>query len=211
VSRREGAAPRPEAEGPAAPAPGDGTRIATIPNVLSLLRLASVPLFVWLFVSGREEIAVVLYGVAASTDFFDGLVARRFDQVSEIGKLLDPLSDRVLIVALALALVARRVLPGWLAAAVIVRDLVLLSAFPLLERRGRGRIPVRRVGKAATAALFVGLTSLAVGETSFPPAAVAEEVGLPFVLLGAALYWVAGALYARDAHRLVRSPVAPVP
>src|ERR671918_764728 len=82
-------------------------RLLTIPNLLSFGRLATVPVFVWLFVSGREDAAVILYAVAAWTDFFDGFIARRTHSVTELGKLLDPLADRVFIVALALALVAR--------------------------------------------------------------------------------------------------------
>src|SRR5919106_1769508 len=82
-------------------------RLLTIPNLLSFGRLATVPVFVWLFVSGRENAAVIVYAVAAWTDFFDGFIARRTHSVTELGKLLDPLADRVFIVALALALVAR--------------------------------------------------------------------------------------------------------
>jgi cardiolipin synthase (CMP-forming) len=142
-------------------------RVLTLPNVLSLLRLATVPVFLYLFVTGREEAAVVLYALGALTDFFDGFIARRLDQVSEMGKLLDPLADRVFIIALALALVAQEALPLWLAAVIVVRDVVLLSMLPLLERRGSGRIAVNFIGKTATAFLLFGLTWLAISETDF--------------------------------------------
>ena len=104
------------------------SRILTIPNLLSLARLATVPVFVWLFVTDRTNAAVTLYAIAAWTDFFDGYLARRLNEVSELGKLLDPLADRVFIVALAVALVANDVLPLWLAIAIIARDVVILSA-----------------------------------------------------------------------------------
>jgi cardiolipin synthase len=180
-------------------------RLWTIPNVLSLLRLASVPVFVWLFVSDRENAAVVLYAVGAWTDFFDGVIARRFDQVSELGKLLDPLADRILILALAIALVARDALNPWLAASVVGRDLLILSVFPFLERRKVERIAVNFTGKSATASLLTGLTSLAYGETTFPGARAGDEVGLAFTVLGAVLYWVAAVIYAREARDKLRA------
>ena len=180
-------------------------RLWTIPNVLSLLRLASVPVFVWLFVSDRENAAVILYAAGAWTDFFDGLIARRFNQVSELGKLLDPLADRILILALAIALVAREVLPLWLALTVVGRDLLILSVFPLLERRKVPRIAVNFTGKTATASLLAGLTLLAWSETTFPGAGSVEPVGMGFTVLGAVLYWAAAVMYARQARDLVRA------
>jgi cardiolipin synthase len=185
------------------PSPDAGWR--TVPNLLSLGRLASVPVFLWLFVTDRENAAVILYAVGAWTDFFDGYIARRFGQVSELGKLLDPLADRVFIVALAVALVARDVLPWGLAVAVIGRDVLLLSAFPLLERRKVERISVNFVGKTATAALLVGLTWLAFSQTTFADEVFVEVVGMVFVGAGAVLYWVAAGMYARDAMRRLRA------
>lgn len=173
--------------------------------MLSLLRLASVPVFVWLFVSGHENAAVILYAAGAWTDFFDGVIARRFDQVSEIGKLLDPLADRILIVALVVALVARESLPLWLAIAIVARDVLLLSVFPVLERRKVPRIAVSFTGKTATASLLVGLTSLAYSETTFPGRSAGPEIGIAFTALGAALYWAAAVMYARAARDRIRA------
>jgi cardiolipin synthase len=180
-------------------------RLLTIPNLLSLGRLATVPVFLWLFLSDREDAAVILYAVAAWTDFFDGFIARRTHSVTELGKLLDPLADRVFIVALALALVARGALPWWLAAIVVGRDVLVLSLFPVLERRKVQRIQVNLVGKAATAALLAGLTLLALSETSFPGAGVGDEIGIVLVAIGAALYWAAAYLYGMEAIRKLRS------
>ena len=192
-------------EVPGPDASGTDAGWLTIPNVLSLLRLASVPVFLWLFLTDRENAAVILYAVGAWTDFFDGVIARRFNQVSELGKLLDPLADRVFIVALAVALVARDVLPLVLAVAVIGRDVLLLSLFPLLERRKVERIAVNFTGKSATAALLVGLTWLAFSQTTFADAVFVEVVGISFVILGAVLYWVAAGMYAREAMRRLRA------
>ncbi|MGH2774639.1 MAG: CDP-alcohol phosphatidyltransferase family protein [Actinomycetota bacterium] len=184
-------------------------RVLTVPNVLSMIRLAIVPVFLYLFVTGRETAAVVLYGAGAWTDFFDGYLARRLGQVTELGKLLDPLADRVFIVALALALVAVDALPWWLAAAIVLRDVVLLGVWPLFERRGVGRIQVSFMGKTATASLLFGLTWLAVSETDFEWATFSAIVGMVFVVAGAILYYVSAGMYARDAYSRIKATVAP--
>jgi cardiolipin synthase (CMP-forming) len=178
-------------------------RVLTAPNVLSGIRLASVPVFLWLFVAGRENAAVIVYALVAWTDFFDGYIARRTGTVSRLGQLLDPLADRVLIVALAIALVARDVLAPWLAIAVIARDVLVLALWPLLERIGMRRIQVNFTGKTATACLLFGLTALAWGETTFLGHEAGNDVGVPFVVVGAILYWTAGMMYAVEARRRV--------
>ena len=188
--------------------PGASSRVLTIPNALSAVRLATVPIFVWLFVTDRENLGVAIYAGAAWTDFFDGYIARRTGTVTELGKLLDPLADRVAIIALAVALVATSVLPAWLAGAVILRDVVILASFPWFERKGLGRIPVNFAGKSATAALLFGLGSLAISETSFVLAGVGEPVGITFTVMGAVLYWVAGGMYAREAATRLSSKAA---
>ena len=171
----------------------------TIPNVISFVRLATVPVFVWLFVSGRENAGVILYAAGAWTDFLDGYIARRTNSVSELGKLLDPLADRIFIAALVIALVVRDTMPWWVAVAVLGRDLLVLSLFPYLERRKIARIAVNWTGKTATAFLFAGLTMLAVSETTLVGSDHLAGPGLAFTLIGAALYWAAGYLYAREA------------
>ena len=186
-------------------------RVLTVPNVLSAIRLATVPIFLYLFISGREEAAVIVYGAGAWTDFFDGYIARRLGQESELGRLLDPLADRIFIVALALALVAVGALPWWLTAAIVVRDVVLLSLWPLFERRGVGRIQVNFTGKTATASLLFGLTWLALSETDFVWASFSAVVGTVFVAVGAVLYYVSAGMYARDAYSRIKSPEAQRP
>jgi cardiolipin synthase (CMP-forming) len=179
-------------------------RWLTVPNVLSGLRLATVPVFVWLFVVGHTNVAVIIYGCAAWTDFFDGLIARRLGQVSELGKFLDPLADRIFILALALMLVVRGTLVWWLAVIVIARDVLVLAVYPTIGRRGLGKIPVNFTGKSATAFLLFGLTWLAVSATSVSWHRAAHEIGFGLVLAGAALYWAATYLYAREVAARLR-------
>jgi cardiolipin synthase (CMP-forming) len=185
--------------------PDQMDRILTIPNVLSFLRLASVPVFIALFVSGETNAAVILYAVGAWTDFFDGWIARRFDSVTELGKLLDPLADRVFIVALVIALVASDALSPWLAGAIVGRDVLILGLYPVVHRGALQKIRVNFVGKTATAALLFGLTSLAVNETTVSWHGALLVPGRVMVVAGTVLYWVSGAMYAREALAMGRS------
>ena len=187
------------------PRGGSEDRLLTVPNVISGIRLACVPVFLWLFLSGREDAGVAVFAAGAGTDFLDGYIARRTGAVSALGKLLDPLADRIFIVALAVALVGRAALPLWLALTVVARDVVLVAAFPLLERRKLERIPVNFVGKSATAALFAGLTFLALAETSWAVGDDLAGAGLALTALGAVLYWVAAGLYAHAALGRLRA------
>lgn len=178
--------------------------LGTVPNALSVVRLALVPVFLWLFVTDREEPAVLVFALGAFTDGLDGFIARRTDSVSDLGKVLDPVVDRIFIAAIAAALVTRGTLALPLALAILLRDILLLSMWPVLDRRGVERIPVSFMGKCATALLLVGLTSAALSETTFGVAAAAGTVGRVAVGIGAALYWLAAIMYAREASRRLR-------
>ena len=184
----------------------DPKRILSLPNAISFLRLATVPVFIWLFVNEHTNVAVMVYAVGAWTDFLDGYLARRLNSITELGKLLDPLADRIFIVALAVALVAEDELPLWLALSVVARDLILVAAFPFVDRRGIARIPVSFAGKTATAALLIGLTFIAYAETTFPAVGAIDEAGLVLVIFGAVLYWITGVQYAVEALRRMRDP-----
>ena len=187
------------------------SRVWTVPNVISFVRLATVPVFVTLFITDHENAAVILYALGAWTDFLDGYIARRTNSVTDLGKLLDPLADRIFIAALVIALVVRGTLPWWVAVVILGRDLLVLSLFPYMERRKIERIAVNQVGKTATAALLAGLTLLALSETTFVSGELSEPAGMGLTLLGAVLYWAAGYLYAREAMSKLRALKDPVP
>jgi cardiolipin synthase (CMP-forming) len=193
----------PEEPRPAETSPED--RWLTVPNVLSGLRLATVPVFVGLFIAGQTNLAVIIYACAAWTDFFDGFIARRLGQVSALGKLLDPLADRVFILALAVMLVVHGTLVWWLAAIIIGRDLLVLAIYPMIGRRGLGTIPVNFMGKAATATLLMGLTWLAISATTVSWHRGAHSIGFVLVVVGAGLYWVATFLYGREVVARLRT------
>ncbi len=125
------------------PATSDqGTRVLTVPNLLSLLRLAGVPLFLYLLLGPRADgWAILVLAVGGFTDWLDGKLARLLNQQSRLGALLDPAVDRLYILAALVALGAREVIPWWAVAVLIARDLVLAATLPVLRRHGYRPVP----------------------------------------------------------------------
>jgi cardiolipin synthase len=176
-----------------------------VPNAISFARLLLMPVCAWLLATGRYGTGLWLTAVVGSTDWVDGWLARRTGQVSRLGQLLDPLADRLLIASVAIALVARGVLP-WPAVALLVgRDVFLLGGFPLLSKRGVRPPDVVWVGKAATFVLMLALPILVVGETGLAIAPAAHVIGLALLWAGVVLYYVAGAVYVRMALERLRA------
>jgi cardiolipin synthase len=130
----------------------------TIPNLISLLRLLAVPWFLWLLLHDDRPIAAgILLAVLGATDWVDGYIARHFDQGSKIGKVLDPVADRVLLIAGAVALLVDGAAPRWVLVLILLRELVISLAVLWLAARGARRIDVQWVGKAGTLALMFSL------------------------------------------------------
>ncbi|MET1051437.1 MAG: CDP-diacylglycerol--glycerol-3-phosphate 3-phosphatidyltransferase [Mycetocola sp.] len=170
-------------------------RILTVPNLLSFLRLALVPVFLILLVEGQDIAALIVLAVSGFTDFLDGYIARRFNQVSRLGQLLDPAADRLYILAALLGLGWRDLVPLWLVIVIVARDVMLVVLAGILARIGHSAFPVNWVGKWATACLFVGLPLLMIA-AAFPDTdSVTRPFGMIFAVVGAVLYWWAGALY----------------
>jgi cardiolipin synthase (CMP-forming) len=188
------------------------TRVLTIPNLLSVLRLAGVPLFLWLILGPRlDGLAMIVLAAAAFTDYLDGKLARRWNQISRVGQLLDPAADRLYILATLIGLTVREIIPVWLAVALIGRDVLLTGLLPLLRRHGYGPLPVNYLGKAATFNLLYAFPLLLLGDGEGPVARLAKIFGWAFTGWGLALYWWAGVLYVVQARRLLRTPGAPAP
>ena len=184
---------------------GDGSeevsdRILTVPNLLSFARLLILPFVYWELASGRLARGLLVGVIFGATDWLDGYVARRFNQVTRLGQLLDPLSDRLFIMTIAVALVVSGLLPWWLVAAVVVRDLALLLIGLVMLRRG-GRPPaVTRLGKTATFGLmwsFVPLIAAGIVGTAEDPQRVLWLIGFVMLLVSVVLYWVVAVDYAR--------------
>lgn len=187
-------------------------RVWTIPNVLSMLRLALVPVFLVLLVLGEYVGALVVLVVASLSDLADGYLARRLNQVTRLGQLLDPAADRLYIFAALLGLAAGGLVPWWIVVVIVARDVFLLILGVVLASHGYGPLPVHQLGKVATFALFFGLPVIMLG-LAFPSVqAISEPVGWAITLWGAFLYWWAGIIYAIETARAVRAArVAPRP
>jgi len=183
------------------------TRVLTVPNLISFARLALIPIFFWLFVTRTNDaLAFALVVVVGSTDWVDGFVARRTGQVSVLGKILDPVADRVAIVAILLAFLFRGTIPIAVALVILVRDALVALVFPILEARGYPRIPVNFVGKAGTAAVYVG-AGTAAASLVLQSLAI-HSAAIVLLWIGAGLYWVAGILYVGEIRKLVRARAA---
>lgn len=192
----------PEHEIPAQP-PLPADRVVTLPNALSALRLLGVPLFLWLILTERAEAAIAVLMVSGATDWLDGKIARRWNQMSRLGTLLDPAADRLYILATLIGLTARGVVPLWLTLALVGRDLFLAAFLPVLARHGYGPLPVHFLGKAATFNLLAGFPLLLLGEGGSLVSQVAHAFGWAFAIWGTCLYWFAGALYVVHVRRLI--------
>ncbi|MGY1739756.1 MULTISPECIES: CDP-alcohol phosphatidyltransferase family protein [unclassified Blastococcus] len=171
-------------------------RVWTIPNALSVLRLLGVPLFLWLLLGPEADgWAVVVLMVSGVTDWADGAVARRLRQYSRLGAVLDPAADRLYIVATLVAFVLRDVVPFWVVAVLVGRELVLGVMLLVLRRYGYPPLQVHYLGKAATFILLYAFPLLLLADGDGPLVAVAQPVAWALTIWGGVLYVAAGVLY----------------
>jgi cardiolipin synthase len=172
-------------------------QVFTVPNLLTVIRFLGVPLFIWLVLAEREYgAAVLVLAVMGSTDWVDGYVARRFNQMSKLGRIMDPIADRLSLIAVAVTLVIAGVVEWWYLTALLVPDLVLLSS-SLFYFRSHPDLPVSRIGKVRTALLLVGTPLLVLSKLAIPGTGsyfVAAWLCLGLGLLG---HWIAAYNYLR--------------
>jgi len=180
------------------------SRILTVPNVLSVFRLLLIPVFLALLIQGRDAAALIVIAVASVTDFLDGFLARKLNQITRLGQVLDPAADRLYLFAALLGLAWREVIPWWFVLIVVARDVFMLALGILLTSEGSGLLPVRRIGKVATFCLFCWLPLVMLAYAA-PIMAWAEPVGWVFGVVGAVLYWWAGIIYAVETTRVIRT------
>ncbi len=179
-------------------------KVWTLPNILSMVRLAGVPVFLWLVLGPEwDGWALVLLMVAGVTDWLDGYLARKLDQRSTLGEILDPVADRLYILAVVVGLALRDIIPWWLALLLPLRDALLWGLVPFLRTRGYSALPVHFLGKAATANLLYAFPLLLLGDGEGTVAQLAEVFGWAFAFWGIGLYWWAGVLYAWQVRKLL--------
>jgi len=180
------------------------TLVWTLPNALSALRLLGVPLFLYLVLGPEEDgWALALLVASGITDYLDGWLARKLDQQSVVGQILDPVADRLYILAVVVALALRDVIPWWVAVSLPLRDALMWGLVPLLRTRGYSALPVHFLGKAATFNLLYAFPLLLLGDGEGTVATLAQVFGWAFAIWGIALYWWAGVLYAWQVRRLL--------
>ncbi|QCX27595.1 CDP-alcohol phosphatidyltransferase family protein [Nocardioides jishulii] len=189
----------------AADARAGESRLLTLPNLLSGLRLLGVPLFLWLVVVARQDgWAFALLMVSGLTDWLDGYLARVLDQRSRVGALLDPIADRLYILAVVIGLAWRDFIPWWVAVLLPLRDVLLWGLVPLLRTRGYTSLPVHFLGKAATFNLLYAFPLLLLGGGDSVFSTFANIFGWAFACWGIGLYWWAGVLYAWQVRTLLQ-------
>jgi cardiolipin synthase len=191
-----------------------GKRVWTVPNLISVARLAGVPVFLWLvLVPEADGWALGLLMLSGLTDYLDGYLARKLNQASALGEILDPVADRLYILAVVLGLALREIIPWWVAVILPLRDLLLWGLVPFLRTRGYSALPVHFLGKAATFNLLYAFPLLLLGDGTGVVASLAKVFGWAFAIWGIGLYWWAGVLYAWQVRRLLaeteRREVAP--
>ncbi len=179
-------------------------RVWTIPNLLSFARLLGVPVFLWLVLGPEADgWALGLLMLSGVTDYLDGYLARKLDQYSSLGQILDPVADRLYILAVVVGLALRDIIPWWVAIVLPLRDLLLWGLVPFLRTRGYSALPVHFLGKAATFNLLYAFPLLLLGDGTGTIATVADTLGWAFAIWGIGLYWWAGVLYAYQVWKLL--------
>ncbi|HJA29291.1 MAG TPA: CDP-alcohol phosphatidyltransferase family protein [Candidatus Olsenella pullicola] len=194
------------------------TQVLTVANVITFCRLALTIVFLFLFATGTNRAAaLVCYVVAAATDFLDGQIARRTQTVSWLGKIMDPIMDRVLLFTGVLGLLIVGELPLWVPVFVIGRDVYLAVGGLILQRYRRRPIDVAYVGKAATALLMFGFCDLLLGLPVIPGLGLVDAAWLPglndqasalgtlFVYAGVICSLITAVVYTAEGVRIVRS------
>jgi cardiolipin synthase len=180
-------------------------RVWTIPNLLSILRLFGVPLFLWLMLGPHADgWAIVVLAVSGFTDWADGVVARKLNQLSDLGAMLDPAADRLYILATLAGLVLRHIIPWWLAVVIVGRDVVLAAAMVVLKRHGWGPPEVHYLGKAATFCLLYAFPLLLLGAHHGTVSEIAFPIAWAFTIWGTGLYLWAGSVYLIQIVGLLR-------
>ncbi|MGH3734750.1 MAG: CDP-alcohol phosphatidyltransferase family protein [Micromonosporaceae bacterium] len=180
-------------------------RVFTVPNLISFVRLLGVPLFLYLFLVAEHDLAaLVVLMIGGTSDWVDGYAARALGQVSRLGELLDPLADRLYILATVVAFTIRDLVPWEFTVALLSREILPITAIAWLRRHGYGPPPVHYLGKTATFVLLVAFPFLLLAKLGGVAAMIGTPVGWSLALWGLVLYWCAGALYLVHASRIVK-------
>lgn len=186
-------------------------RIVTVPNALSVLRLALIPVFIWLLlVEDSPGWGFVVLFVSGLTDWLDGKIARWLGQSSKLGVLLDPAADRLYVIIIPICFGLKGYVPWWIVGVLVARDVLLFATAPLLRRRGVTALPTLYIGKAATFALMSAFPWLLAGQIDGWVGTVTYPVGWAFLIWGLAmyvwslvLYWIQTIMVVRQSAKVL--------
>ena len=182
---------------------GLSQELRSIPNMLSILRLLLVPVFLSLLIYDQFAWALLVLATASFTDWLDGVIARKFNQITNLGKVLDPSADRLFIFATLIGLTLNGNIPWWLAAVIVARDLLLLVGYFVSANHGYGPLPVHFIGKAGTFALLYALPLMLLADIWPAAQVVVLPLAWAFAYWGIGLYWLSGFVYLGQLKRLI--------
>ncbi|MDT7767365.1 MAG: hypothetical protein QOI30_353 [Mycobacterium sp.] len=172
-------------------------RFLTVPNLLSGIRLALIPVFFYLLLFAHADAwAVAILMFSGASDWADGKIARLLDQSSRLGAYLDPAVDRLYMVTVPIAFGLRGIVPWWIIAVLLARDVLLAAEMPLLRTRGITALPVVYVGKAATFALMSAFPLILLGQWDALWSRVVLACGWAFLIWGLYMYLWSFVVYA---------------
>jgi cardiolipin synthase len=185
-------------------------RLFTVPNLLSILRLAGVPLFLWLLLGPEEDgWALTVLVLAGISDWADGKIARWLNQTSKLGAMLDPAADRLYTLATVIAFVLRDIVPWWIAAVLVLRDVLVGVCLWVLRRAGFGTPEVTYIGKAATFNLMYAMPLLLLAQGGSDAATIVRPFAYAFAIWGGVLFVWSGLLYVVQTRQALRAPLRP--
>lgn len=178
-------------------------RIVTIPNIVSFIRLAAIPVFWWLLLAeDNVTAATILFALIATTDWIDGYLARALNQVSELGKSLDPIADRLMIFSAVVAGLIAGIVPAVIGIILIIREVYMALVTSALVLRGKGVLEVRYLGKIATFLVYSSIGWFYMAAIPF-----LEWLTRPLAWIGGVfgliLYWITAFQYTGDARRVM--------
>ncbi len=180
------------------------SRILTVPNLVSFSRMLLVPVFWWVLLGGRPTPAALILVVMGVTDWLDGWLARRLDQVTDLGTLLDPVGDWLMMASAVLGGMVEMLLPVWAGTVILSRSVVVGFWSGWMTAR-RSALDVRMSGKVAITFLYIAIPLFYFSsDLTGLFGTVLEGIAWVAVLVGMALYWWSGILYIRDGLGVVR-------
>jgi cardiolipin synthase len=179
--------------------------LLSIPNALTFLRFLGIPLFVYLTLSIQADgWAIVVLAIGGATDYFDGKLARAWNQTSRFGELADPAIDRLYILTILIVFLVRDIVPAWIIVLLIARDLALGLITVVMKAKGHAPFTVTYLGKAATFNLMYAFPFLLLAKSDSPLGTIAFVLGWSFAIWGIALYIATGISYGREGFSQIR-------